>query len=233
MLRQFAEPPVVVFVTAYEEHALAAFETRARDYLLKPVSAERLTAAIAIMAQARGASSGISQSDDFKKLTVETAGRTVFIDRDDVFWVEANGDYVRLHTATGGGVSRPAAAGAARRALGEVWIRAHPPQPPGGSTSRGRSANRCCRGSDRAGRRHRPAGEPPPHRRPEGPVPARTGRQLATLAVSVGRVRPFASGRGLGRGADSDRRPRPREATPRAGALRRLGSHREVRTAAC
>jgi DNA-binding LytR/AlgR family response regulator len=101
VLQQFAEPPMVVFVTAYEEHAVAAFETRARDYLLKPVSAERLTAALAIMAQARGISTATPPSDDLGKVVVETAGRTMMIDRDDVFWVEANGDYVRLHTASG------------------------------------------------------------------------------------------------------------------------------------
>ncbi len=105
VLRRFAEPPVVVFVTAYEEHAVAAFETRARDYVLKPVSAARLSAAVDLMA---GASRVIVEptfpvEDDFGKLAIETPGRTLLIDRDDVFWVEANGDYVRLHTAAGGG----------------------------------------------------------------------------------------------------------------------------------
>jgi len=46
-LQRLAEPPVVIFITAYDEHALAAFESHALDYLLKPVRTERLRAALA------------------------------------------------------------------------------------------------------------------------------------------------------------------------------------------
>jgi DNA-binding LytR/AlgR family response regulator len=46
VLGRFAHPPMVVFVTAYEEHAVEAFELRAHDYLLKPVRVERLRAAL-------------------------------------------------------------------------------------------------------------------------------------------------------------------------------------------
>jgi two-component system response regulator LytT len=99
LLQRFANPPVVIFVTAYEEHAVAAFETRARDYLLKPVSVDRLVAALDLLSQARG--TDVSAEDDLAKVVVETAGRTLLVDRDDVFWAEANGDYVRLHTASG------------------------------------------------------------------------------------------------------------------------------------
>jgi two-component system LytT family response regulator len=117
LLKRFTDPPVVIFVTAYEEHAVAAFETRARDYLLKPVSAERLTAALEVLIRDRGAE--IAATDDLAKVAVDTAGRTLLVDRDDVFWVEANGDYVRLHTASGGAflVRLPMAA------LEERWSR--------------------------------------------------------------------------------------------------------------
>ncbi|HEY9523917.1 MAG TPA: response regulator, partial [Thermopolyspora sp.] len=46
LLTQFARPPRVVFVTAYEEHAVDAFEIKADDYLLKPVRPERLAEAV-------------------------------------------------------------------------------------------------------------------------------------------------------------------------------------------
>lgn len=124
LLLRFTDPPVVVFVTAYEEHALAAFEVRARDYLLKPVSHERLTDAINLIWQARrvprrhnsaadmtseignGIGGDISEESnhaaDIATVPVETAGRTSMVDRADVCWIQANGDYVRLHTIQGG-----------------------------------------------------------------------------------------------------------------------------------
>ena len=46
-LRRLPQPPIVIFTTAYDEHALAAFEHQALDYLLKPVRSERLQAALA------------------------------------------------------------------------------------------------------------------------------------------------------------------------------------------
>lgn len=115
LLLRFTDPPVVVFVTAYEEHALAAFEARARDYLLKPVSHERLTDAINLICQARriprqpagagdfpGGDAAPHGAGDIPTVPVESGGRTSMVDRGDVCWIQANGDYVRLHTVQGG-----------------------------------------------------------------------------------------------------------------------------------
>jgi DNA-binding LytR/AlgR family response regulator len=98
VLQRFAAPPVVIFVTAYEEHAVKAFETHARDYLLKPVSAERLAVALDVL----GHHQPPALVDELAKIPVEIAGRSLLVARDDVFWVAANGDYVRLHTTAGG-----------------------------------------------------------------------------------------------------------------------------------
>jgi DNA-binding LytR/AlgR family response regulator len=98
LLKRFTDPPVVIFVTAYEEHAVKAFETHARDYLLKPVSAERLAVALDVL----GHHQPPALVDELAKIPVEIAGRSLLVDRDDVFWVAANGDYVRLHTTAGG-----------------------------------------------------------------------------------------------------------------------------------
>lgn len=101
LLRRFADPPELVFVTAFEQHAVEAFEVRAADYLLKPVSAERLADALDRVCAAR--SSGESEpAEDLSVIPVDLAGRTLLVDRNDVCWVEANGDYVRLHTVDGG-----------------------------------------------------------------------------------------------------------------------------------
>ena len=101
VLCRFATPPAIVFVTAFEEYAVRAFEIGACDYLLKPVSRARLGTALG-RALRRSPDHPDSPDDDpFATIPVETAGRTRFVPREQVRWVEAEGDYVRLHTADG------------------------------------------------------------------------------------------------------------------------------------
>jgi DNA-binding LytR/AlgR family response regulator len=99
VLRRFAAPPAIIFVTAYEEYAVRAFDLGACDYLLKPVSRPRLGMALG-RALGRPPDPRGPQADDDPSamIPVEVAGRTRFIPRDQVLWVEAEGDYVRLHT---------------------------------------------------------------------------------------------------------------------------------------
>ena len=110
VLSRFAVPPPIVFVTAFDGHAVEAFELHAADYLLKPLRAERLDDALRrIMAPGPGdgsrpagpaGSAGENrQDDDLAVIPVERGGRFTTVDRDQVLFVEAHGDYVRLHTA--------------------------------------------------------------------------------------------------------------------------------------
>ncbi len=89
--------PAVVFVTAYENFAVDAFEVRAVDYVLKPVQPARLAESVRRVVAARAPDE--PQPDDVV-IAVELGGVTQFVRRSDVLWVEAHGDYVRLHTRT-------------------------------------------------------------------------------------------------------------------------------------
>jgi DNA-binding LytR/AlgR family response regulator len=98
LLRKLSDPPAIVFVTAHEEHAVAAFGIGAVDYLLKPLRAERLADTLARVTRH---TLPAPRLDAMAALPVETAGRTHYVRRSDVHFVEAHGDYVRLYTEGG------------------------------------------------------------------------------------------------------------------------------------
>lgn len=97
VLSKFASRPKVVFVTAYDEHAVAAFDLDATDYVMKPVREARLAEAVRRVV----GTPAETVEDDDEVIPVELAGVTRFVQRSSVRYVEAQGDYARLHTATG------------------------------------------------------------------------------------------------------------------------------------
>lgn len=102
LLARMTDPPVIVFVTAFEEHAASAYGIGAVDYLLKPVGAERLAAALERVRRFRTAPPEPAVAvEALAALPVELGGRTRYVRRDDVRFAEAQGDYVRLHTPSG------------------------------------------------------------------------------------------------------------------------------------
>ena len=92
--------PQIVFVTAHEDFAVSAFEFQACDYLLKPVRQDRLTEAIRRIGERVHARDTAHAAAD-EIIPVELAGVTRFLARSQVRYVEAHGDYARLHTASG------------------------------------------------------------------------------------------------------------------------------------
>lgn len=96
--QQFAAPPAVVFVTAYEQYARQAFEVDAIDYLLKPITPERLCHALVKASRVEESADG-SPADPLELIPVEVGRRTKLLRREEVCYAEAAGDYVRLHTA--------------------------------------------------------------------------------------------------------------------------------------
>jgi DNA-binding LytR/AlgR family response regulator len=99
VLGRFAQPPAIIFVTAFEQHAVEAFELQALDYLLKPVRPERLSDALRRVGGAGGGGTPPpgGNAEDPSRIAVETGGRTRMVERDSIRFVEASGDYVRLH----------------------------------------------------------------------------------------------------------------------------------------
>jgi two-component system, LytTR family, response regulator len=103
--------PLVVFVTAYDQHALRAFQVRALDYLLKPFDRDRFTEALqrARKQLERDETGDIGRRllalvNDLRRdrpraerLVVKSGGRLFFLRADEIDWVEAAGNYVRLH----------------------------------------------------------------------------------------------------------------------------------------
>jgi two-component system LytT family response regulator len=108
--------PPVIFLTAYEEHALRAFRVNAIDYLLKPIDAEdlrksverarrrraqddidawrgELRALVDVLARDRAA------ADTAERILVRMGGRMHVLDPREIDWVEAAGDYVTIHAA--------------------------------------------------------------------------------------------------------------------------------------
>jgi len=98
VLARFRSPTPVVFVTAHDDYAVEAFELHAVDYLLKPVRSERLTEAVRRVV---GATAEPAAGDDDETIAVELGGVTRFVSRREIRYVEAQGDYARLHTADG------------------------------------------------------------------------------------------------------------------------------------
>ena len=101
--------PNVIFLTAYEQHALRAFEVHALDYLLKPVDDERFAAAIGRarklvdsslktkMAERVLQMLDQTQEKFVSRFTVQTGPRIQIVQADDVAWIGAAGDYAELH----------------------------------------------------------------------------------------------------------------------------------------
>lgn len=131
LIAGFSDPPLVVFVTAYEHFAVEAFDLRAVDYLLKPVRQERLTDTIDRLVAHRAApslqpvgASGATDDGD-ENIPVDLGGRTRFVARSKIRYAEAHGDYVRLHADGESYLVRTSLATLASRWTEAGFIRIH------------------------------------------------------------------------------------------------------------
>ena len=103
VLRQFASPPALVFVSAYESAAVEAFELRAVDYLMKPVSRARLDEALdRVRGREPEEPSGripVADADELVPVDATRGRGTRLVPRSHILYLQAHGDYVRVVTA--------------------------------------------------------------------------------------------------------------------------------------
>jgi DNA-binding LytR/AlgR family response regulator len=126
ILRRFARPPAIVFVTAYDDGAVDAFDLGVTDYVRKPVRAERLGESLRRVAGMRAAPTPPrAPAPDEPAIPVELAGTTRMLPRSSVRWVEAQGDYARLHTADASHLVRVSLATLAERWADAGFVRIH------------------------------------------------------------------------------------------------------------
>jgi DNA-binding LytR/AlgR family response regulator len=132
VLGRFAKPPAVVFVTAYDDRAAEAFDLGVTDYVRKPVQSDRIAESLRRVLAGRLVPSrpavAANQDRDPEAdptIPVELAGTTRMLPRSAVRWVEAQGDYARLHTADASHLVRVPLATLAERWADAGFVRVH------------------------------------------------------------------------------------------------------------
>lgn len=107
-----SQETLIVFVTAYDRYAVEAFEARAIDYLLKPVSADRLAVTLRHVAECladqspaerqksvRAALTDMGRPRYLERVAVSDRRKWTFVRTQDIEWIEAADNYVQLHTS--------------------------------------------------------------------------------------------------------------------------------------
>jgi two-component system LytT family response regulator len=126
--------PEVVFVTAYDEHAIRAFEEHALDYLMKPVAPERFVKMLARVRERRTHAQRDQESllemlaqrkaeARGTRLVVRSGERTTFVSPEEIDWVEAAGNYAILHLGKRTHILRETMSGLESQLPGEMFCR--------------------------------------------------------------------------------------------------------------
>jgi len=127
------ECPAVIFVTAYDQYAMRAFDVHAADYLLKPFDRARLRTALARATALEAADGGrlhaivdsVRAAQPLRRFLVKTASRVYAVRADDVETIEAAGHYVELRTAAGTHLVRDSLSAIERRLDPARFVRVH------------------------------------------------------------------------------------------------------------
>ena len=128
VLAAIGDPPALVFVTGHPEHALEAWEIGALGYVVKPLRRERIDKVLKLVARHRAGPGTVvvgEQPNEDEVIPVELAGTTKLVPRSAVRWVEAQGDYARLHTSEGSHLVRIPLAQLEERWADAGFVRIH------------------------------------------------------------------------------------------------------------
>ena len=137
MRRLGSAMPVVVFVTAYDQFAIRAFDAMALDYLLKPFDQARFRRSLerardALSSRDAGSLSkqvaamlAEREQDYPRRMVIKEAGRIQFVQVDTIRWIEAEGNYVKLHTPSGAPMLRCTMKAMETRLDPERFVRIH------------------------------------------------------------------------------------------------------------
>jgi len=125
-LKTLKNPPYVIFTTAYREYALEAFDLDVVDYLLKPISFERLMKAINKYYQLSGRSTQPSLSEKPKEfITVRADRKNVKINLEDILYIESLKDYVRIFTSSESIITKSTISSLEEQLPSELFLRIH------------------------------------------------------------------------------------------------------------
>ncbi len=128
VLRRFASPPALVFVSAYDEFAVDAFTLAALDFLVKPVGRARLEEAVRRVARAAGAAPAAPEpalDADLLPVDALRGGGTRLLPRDSILYLQAHGDYVRVVSDEGRYLLRARLADLEERWTAHGFVRVH------------------------------------------------------------------------------------------------------------
>jgi two-component system, LytTR family, response regulator len=127
--------PLIIFVTAHDTHALRAFDAHAVDYVLKPIKAERLRIALDRARLHQGRSGTVERHErlrallgtlaNVERILVKGDGRMFFIRTAEIDWVEAYGNYVRVHVGSSAHLLRETMASMERMLPQDRFARIH------------------------------------------------------------------------------------------------------------
>ncbi len=125
VLRRFEHSPAIVFVSAFDDAAVGAFEVAAVDYLVKPVSRRRLDEAIERAARRAAPDEPLADDDETLAVDALRGGGTRLLPRSTVLYLQAHGDYVRVASSEGRFLVRARLSDLEERWAGHGFVRVH------------------------------------------------------------------------------------------------------------
>ena len=125
VLRRFERSPAIVFVSAFDDAAVDAFEVAAVDYLVKPVSRRRLDEAIERAARRAAPEEPAAADDETLAVDALRGGGTRLLPRSSVLYLQAHGDYVRVASSEGRYLVRARLSELEERWAGHGFVRVH------------------------------------------------------------------------------------------------------------